>query len=126
MAERAFPVIYAARVSECAAFYEALGFTRRFRLPPEGEPGYIGLQRGTAELAVVSTVWPQEQYGVEPGERPRFEMFVYVEDVDATVAALRERGTRVLREPADMSWGERVAFVADPEGNPVALARGPL
>jgi quercetin dioxygenase-like cupin family protein len=28
----------------------------------------------------------------------------------------------VLREPADMSWGERVAFVADPEGNLVSLA----
>jgi lactoylglutathione lyase len=28
----------------------------------------------------------------------------------------------VLREPADMPWGERVAYLADPEGNVVALA----
>jgi lactoylglutathione lyase len=28
----------------------------------------------------------------------------------------------VLRTPTDMPWGERVAYVSDPEGNPVALA----
>jgi lactoylglutathione lyase len=28
----------------------------------------------------------------------------------------------VLKEPADMPWGERVGFVADPEGNVVSLA----
>jgi lactoylglutathione lyase len=60
--------------------------------------------------------------GVEPGPGPRHELFVYVDDVDATVTALRDDGGRVLREPADMPWGERVAYVADPEGNVVALA----
>ena len=60
--------------------------------------------------------------GVEPGPGPRHELFVYVEDVDATVAALRDGGASVLRAPADMPWGERVGFVADPEGNVVSLA----
>jgi lactoylglutathione lyase len=124
MVERAFPVIFAAHVSECAAFYEGLGFTRHFQLPPDGEPGYVGLRRGTAELAVVAADWPRRQYDLEPGERPRFEMFVYVDDVDDTVETLRPRGVRVLRAPADMPWGERVAYVADPAGNPVALAHG--
>jgi uncharacterized glyoxalase superfamily protein PhnB len=31
----------------------------------------------------------------------------------------------VLREPADMHWGERVAFLRDPEGNVVTLAGAP-
>jgi lactoylglutathione lyase len=31
-------------------------------------------------------------------------------------------GGSVLREAADMPWGERVGFVADPEGNVVSLA----
>ena len=63
--------------------------------------------------------------GVEPGPGPRGELFVYVEDVDATVASLRDAGARVVREPADMPWGERVGFVADPEGNLVSLAAAP-
>jgi lactoylglutathione lyase len=46
----------------------------------------------------------------------------YVEDVDRTVSDLRSAGTSVLREPRDMPWGERLAFVADPEGNVVTLA----
>ena len=31
----------------------------------------------------------------------------------------------MLRDPADMPWGERIATVADPDGNPVALANEP-
>jgi lactoylglutathione lyase len=60
--------------------------------------------------------------GVEPGPGPRHELFVYVEDLDGTVSALRDAGVSVVREPVDMPWGERVGFVTDPEGNPVSLA----
>ena len=58
-------------------------------------------------------------------EGPRFEMFVYTSDVDRLVADLRAEGVTVLRDPADMPWGERIATVADPDGNPVALASEP-
>jgi lactoylglutathione lyase len=119
--ERAFPVIYATRVAATAEFYERLGFVRHFQLPGDGEPGYIGLRRGSHELAVVDAAWPAEQYGRGLGTGPRFEMFIYVEDVDETVGRLRVV-TEVLREPADMPWGERIAYIADPEGNPVAVA----
>jgi len=49
-------------------------------------------------------------------------MFVYVHDVDATVSTRRCGQIAVLREPMDMPWGEHVAYAADPDGNPVALA----
>jgi lactoylglutathione lyase len=120
--DRAFPVVYARDVSRTAAFYERLGFERHFQLPAEGEPGYVGLRRGAHELAVVDAAWPQDQYGAPMGDGVRFELFVYVDDVDALVARLRG-DVDVLREPEAMPWGERVAYVADPEGNPVALAR---
>jgi lactoylglutathione lyase len=38
---------------------------------------------------------------------------------------MRADGVTVLREPTDMPWGERVAYVTDPDGNPVALAQSP-
>lgn len=119
---RAFPVIYADDVERVVRFYERLGFRVHYRLPPEGDAGYVGLRRDGSDLAVVTSASPRELIGVEPGDRPRFELFVYVDDVDASVAALREAGAPVLREAEDMVWGERVAYVADPEGNPVALA----
>jgi lactoylglutathione lyase len=123
MAERAFPVIFAKHVSATAGFYERLRFERHFQLPPEGEPGYVGLRRGTYELAVVADDWPRQQYGASVAPGVRFEMFVYVAAVDDLVVELRRDGTRILSEPADMPWGERVAYVEDPDGNPVALAQ---
>ena len=125
MSDRAFPVVFATRVPATAAFYERLGFERHLQLPAEGAPGYVGLRRGPAEIAVVDAGWPADQYGSRVGEGVRFEMFVYVEQVDAAVEQLRREGVRVLREPADMPWGERIAYVADPDGNPVALATAP-
>lgn len=120
---RAFPVIYAKDVEGVAAFYLRLGFEVGVRMPsPDGSTGFIGLRRDEAELAIATEESPRTVAGVEPGPGPRHELFVYVEDVDGTVAVLRDAGARVLREPADMPWGERVGFVLDPEGNVVSLA----
>jgi lactoylglutathione lyase len=115
-------VLYVADVGVAAGFWERLGFSRYFQFPPEGAPGYVGLRRGDSELAVVTSDWPAQQYGLKPGTGPVFEMFVYVGDVDRLVAELRAEGVTVLRDPADMPWGERIAVVADPDGNPVSLA----
>ena len=82
----------------------------------------MGLRRGDYELAVVTTQSPEQLIGVKVGSGPCFEMFVYVDNVDEAVAQLGGVDGRVLKEPADMFWGERVAYVADPDGNPVALA----
>lgn len=120
--DRAFPIIYAHDVDQTVGFYRQLGFEEHFRLPPEGQAGYVGLQRDGAGLAVVTVDSPRELLGLEVGERPRFELFVYVDDVDRCVEQLQTAGAAVLRQPEDMFWGERVAYVADPEGNPVALA----
>jgi lactoylglutathione lyase len=122
MTGRAFPVVYATDAERTARFWERLGFRRFFQLPEDGTPGYIGLRRENAELAVVADEWPKDQYGLDLGDGPRFEMFVYVADVDELVPQLRTEGVAIMREPADMPWGERVASIADPDGNPVALA----
>ena len=121
---RAFPVIYALNVDAEAAFWELLGFRRHVSLPPEGEPGYVGLRLdGGPELAVTHAQWAVDRYGLEFGQGARFEMYVYVEDLDQTIGRLREAGVTVLREPEEMPWGERIATVEDPQENPVALCQ---
>ncbi len=123
VALRAFPVLYAKDVEGVAGFYERLGFEAYVRLPDEkGTTGFVGLRRDGAELAVTTEASPRALAGIEPGPGPRHELFVYVHDVDATLAELRDAGVMILREPADMPWGERVAFVRDPEDNVVTLA----
>jgi lactoylglutathione lyase len=123
MSTRAFPVLYSDDVERSARFYgELLGFEEHARLPAEGDAGYVGLRRGAAEIAIVSAAWPRDELGLSFGREPRFELFVYVDGVDAHVERARSSGSRVLREAQDMPWGERIAHVSDPDGNPVALA----
>jgi lactoylglutathione lyase len=121
---RAFPVLWAGDVERVAGFYATLGFVEHFRLPgPDGAAGFVSMRReGGAELAVTTEDTPRMLAGVEPGAGPRHELFVYVEDVDQAVAAAEAAGGTVLKPPADMPWGERVGYVADPEGNVVSLA----
>ena len=124
MTLRAFPVTYTANVEGIATFWELLGFRRHIQLPPEGEPGYVGLVReGGGELAVTHEQWAADRYGLSPAKGSRHEMYVYVEDLDGTFAHLVDAGVAVLREPEDMPWGERIGTVADPDGNPVALCQ---
>jgi lactoylglutathione lyase len=119
----AFPVFYARDVEATARFYRDLvGFTELFRMPEEGDAGYVGLILGDSRLGLVDASWPADTIGIAVGAGPRAELFVYVDDVDAAAARAPEVGGRLLRPPGDMPWGERVAYVEDPEGNPVALA----
>ena len=118
----AFPVIYASNVERATSFYEQLGFEKHYQFPPDGEPGYVGLRRNGANLGIVHESSPQQMIGQSMGDGPRFDLFVYVDDVDAAVESMRGGGVPVLREAEDMPWGERIAFVADPDGNPVTLA----
>jgi lactoylglutathione lyase len=125
MSLRAFPIVYASDVERAARFWELLGFRRHVQLPADGEPGYVGLRRGDpgAELAVSNGQWATERYGLSMGDGPRFEMYVYVTDLDGMLERLAGAAVPVLREPEDMPWGERIATVADPERNPVALCQ---
>ena len=121
---RAFPVVYVRDVARAAAFWELFGFQRRYAFPAD-DPGYVSLRRDDCDVAVTNAAWARDQYGLTLGDGPRFEMFVYVGDVDDVVATLEGHGVPVLRVPADMPWGERMATVLDPDGNPVSLANAP-
>ena len=49
-------------------------------------------------------------------------VFAYVSDVDAIVTRARDRGARVLIEPANQFWGDRIAWIADPFGHVWTIA----
>ena len=119
----AFPILYAADVEAALAFYRgALGLEVGYAWPPEGAPEFVVVRAGETSLGIASASAPRDLLGLEVGDRPRFELCLYVDDVDETIAHLRALGVRVLREPEEMPWGERMAYVADPDGNPVQIA----
>ena len=53
----------------------------------------------------------------------RFQLTIGVGDVDASCAALAERGVKLLNGPMDREWGMRTAAFADPDGHVWELAQ---
>jgi catechol 2,3-dioxygenase-like lactoylglutathione lyase family enzyme len=47
----------------------------------------------------------------------RFQLTVWVDDVDATCAEVASRGVELLNGPIDRAWGVRTACFADPDGH---------
>ncbi|MFD6218543.1 VOC family protein, partial [Nocardia salmonicida] len=111
MSRRAFPLVFAKDVQASAFFYQRFGFVRHAQNPPTGEPTFVGLRRDDAEIAVVDLHWPRERYAGTVGESPRFEFFVFVDDVDATLAELEETGIQTTR-PTATCWAPPCAAPA--------------
>jgi catechol 2,3-dioxygenase-like lactoylglutathione lyase family enzyme len=47
----------------------------------------------------------------------RFQLTIWVEDANAVVAELAERGVELLNGPIDREWGMRTAAFSDPDGH---------
>jgi lactoylglutathione lyase len=61
---------------------------------------------------------------VAPGpEAPGFELGFRVEDVDAAFSDLVAAGAPPVTPPANRPWGQRTAYVADPDGNLIELVQ---
>ena len=125
MKREIFPILYARDLPRLIRFYrDGLGMTESFRYPAEGEPAFVTLTWGSTSLGLGT-------YDVTPGLEARdlrtpvggrgFELCIYVPDVDATAARLETAGGTPLVAPVDQPWGERLAYVRDPEGNTVML-----
>jgi catechol 2,3-dioxygenase-like lactoylglutathione lyase family enzyme len=54
---------------------------------------------------------------------PGFEIGFKVADVDAAFAELVARGAPPVAPPTDRFWGQRTAYVRDPDGHLVELAQ---
>ena len=110
--ERSFPIISVHDLPAVRSFYESLGFRQTYQFPPEGEPGYVTMERGASSIGIgAGGAVDEDRYG----------FWVYVTDVDEHVERLRGEGAEVVAEPEDQPWGERVARIRDPDGNLVYL-----
>lgn len=53
----------------------------------------------------------------------RFQLSIWVDDVDAVCTRLRERGVTLLAGPKDRPWGMRTANFIDPSGHSWEVAQ---
>lgn len=112
------PVILSADLDVLIGFYTKLfGAEEIFRVPEEGPAFYLGLRIGDTDLGLVA----KENPGT--GAAPRILLSIGVDDVDATLARVEALGGSVSGGPNEMPWGQRVAHIQDPDGNPVNLTQ---
>lgn len=111
------PIIVTPNPEAVQAFYEqVLGATEVFRYPDEGKVFYKTLKIGDAELGLVA-----EEADVSAPSR--ITLSIDVADVDALLPQVEPAGGRVRGPSNDMPWGQRVAHIFDPDGNPVNLTQ---
>ncbi|MFD7069578.1 VOC family protein [Streptomyces sp. NPDC059913] len=112
------PVILTSDQDVLLGFYsELFGAEEIFRVPEEGPAFYIGLRIGDTDLGLVA----KEDAGT--GTVPRILLSIGVDDVDETFGRVEALGGSVSGGPNDMPWGQRVAHIKDPDGNPVNLTQ---
>ncbi|MEV6812076.1 VOC family protein [Micromonospora sp. NPDC051296] len=116
LAGEVFPIITAADLPAALRFYvDLLGGVVTYRFPETGEPAYVSLRFGDGQLGI------GRQEANESPSGPT-TLWVYVADCRAAVADLRAAGVQVVAEPEKQPWGERMATVADPDGNRILVA----
>jgi lactoylglutathione lyase len=107
----------------------ALGFyvdTLGLRLGHRSGP-YAQLDTGRTRLALferdaMAATLGRELAPPDP-DAPGFEVGFKVDDVDEAAAELVAAGVEAVTPPTDRPWGQRTAYVRDPDGHLVELAR---
>ncbi len=115
------PNLYTADLERSAAFYrDLLGGTQTFRTPAEGPAEHVELRLGDVTVALSNRDAVQREGLPAPTAGHPMELVVWCDSADDAVAALRAAGTPVLVEPYS-AHAHRRAYVADPDGNWIAL-----
>lgn len=117
-----YTILYVGDVAAALDFYErAFGLARGF-LHEGGD--YGELATGETRLAFSSRAL-MRQLGKAPGrarpEAPVFEIAFETEDVDAAFARAVAAGGHPVQAARDEPWGQRTAYVGDPDGYLVEL-----
>ena len=89
--------------------------------------GYAQLRTGPTRLSLYTREAMQETLGhpitAPDPAAPGFEIGFIVDDVDAVYADFVERGAASAVPPTDREWGQRTAYLRDPDGHLVEIVQ---
>ena len=102
---------------------QALGAVEGVRRPgPNGRAQHAMLLFGPAMLMVEAENPEVPTRPPNPDGSSPVVIYLYVEDVDATVARALERGGKLVVPVATHFWGDRIGWVQDPSGHMWTIA----
>ncbi len=120
-----FPIVACKDLLRTAAFYQTVfGAVESYRFPTEGTPAYLAMKLGSSSLGLGDGNGVNA-YGARalPSTGHPVDLCIYVDDLDATLTSATSHGGTLVSPPSDMPWGERVAWVKDPEGIMILVIR---
>ena len=120
------PALTVRNMQDSIDFYrEAFGFKLEFTVPgPDGSAHHAQMTYFGARIMFS----PEGAYGgtvrapATTGHEQPVQSYVYCPDIDAFTARARAGGARVLMEPVEMFWGDRMAHLEDLNGYRWAFA----
>jgi catechol 2,3-dioxygenase-like lactoylglutathione lyase family enzyme len=119
-----FPIINCRDLAATTAWYErVLSGSVAYRFPETGVPDYLTLRVGDGQVALGRGTGPT-MYGETPlpATGHAVDLCVYVPDLAAVADTA---GDAVVVRPTDTPWGERVAYLRDPEGTMLLVIQKP-
>lgn len=117
-------ILFSEDVTRIARFYESLGFTETFRVPDEGEPIHVDLILDRYRIGFASATSTRDDHGLTPvTEGQHTAVILWTEDTRAAYEFVLGLGGRPLKEPH--VWLDRllIAWISDPDGNPIQIVQ---
>lgn len=110
----------AAEIDFCVATFGAVEINRR--MGPDHVMAHALLTIGN-EMIMIESEWPSlPSRAPEPDGSSPVVIFVYVEDVDKTIERALRGGGKVIVQPQNQFWGDRIAWIMDPAGHVWTIA----
>ena len=117
-------ILFSENVERAAAFYSRLGFVEMFRVPTEGDPIHVDLALDGYKIGVASVASTRHDHGLDPvpvGQRAA--VILWTDDTRTAFADVTALGAPALAGPHEWLGRLLIAWVADPDGNPIQIVQ---
>jgi len=117
-------ILFSDDLPRAAAFYNGLGFVETFRTPDEGDPIHLDLSLDGYKIGIASGASTRDDHGLDPittGQRAA--VILWTDDVAGAYERLTSAGAPALKPPHQWLGRLLIAWIADPDGNPVQIVQ---
>lgn len=117
-------ILFSLDLESAAAFYARFGFVETFRVPTEGAPIHVDLALDGYKIGIASVASTRDDHGLDPiANGQRAAVILWTDDTAAAYAELVADGVTPLAPPHEWLGRLLIAWIADPDGNPVQIVQ---